>query len=206
MKNKKGTLLIALGIILILGAAGLSGYNLFEENNAKESSEKAATILSEQIVVKEQDEIYHNASEIEIPDHILNPEMDMPVAEIEGTEYIGTLEIPQIGLLLPIISEWSYPNLKIAPCRYFGSVYLDNMVIAGHNYKAHFRALENLSAGDEIIFRDIDGNEFRYLVSAKEVLPPTAIEEMTSGDWDFTLFTCNTTGTYRIAIRCDKNE
>ena len=206
MKNKKGTLLIALGIILILGAAGLSGYNLFEENNAKESSEKAATILSEQIVVKEQDEIYHNASEIEIPDHILNPEMDMPVAEIEGTEYIGTLEIPQIGLLLPIISEWSYPNLKIAPCRYFGSVYLDNMAIAGHNYKAHFRALESLSAGDEIIFRDIDGNEFRYLVSAKEVLPPTAIEEMTSGDWDFTLFTCNTTGTYRIAIRCDKNE
>lgn len=83
------------------------------------------------------------------------------------------------------------------------SAYLDNLVIAGHNYKSHFKELESLSAGDTVVFKDIDGNEFRYFVAAKEVLPPTAIEEMTSG-WDLTLFTCNATGTYRIAIRCDR--
>ncbi|MBQ4642951.1 MAG: sortase, partial [Oscillospiraceae bacterium] len=124
--------------------------------------------------------------------------------EIEGIKYIGTLEIPKIGLKLPVISEWSYPNLKIAPCRYFGSAYLDNIVIAAHNYKSHFREIENLSSGDEIIFTDTDGNVFVYSVGAKEVLPPTAIEEMTSGEWDLTLFTCNPAGTFRVAIRCDK--
>ena len=204
MRNKKGSFLIAIGVILVLSSAGLFGYNLIEEKNAKRSSERAAVLLGEQIIIKAEDKIYENAAETVIEDYILNPEMEMPIEEIDGTEYIGTLEIPKIGLLLPVINEWSYPNLKIAPCRYFGSVYLDNMVIAGHNYKAHFRELESLFTGDEVIFTDVDGNKFCYMIGAKEVLPPTAVEEMTAGEWDFTLFTCNATGTYRIAIRCDK--
>lgn len=206
MKNKRGIGLITIGIVFIFAAAGLSLYNHIEEKNAENSSAKAAEILEKEIIIKQEFEIYENAAEENIPDYILNPKMDMPEAEIDGVGYIGTLEIPKIGLVLPVISEWSYPNLKIAPCRYFGSVYLDNMVIAGHNYKSHFKELESLSAGDSVIFRDVDGNEFLYLIGAKEVLPPTAIEEMTSGEWDFTLFTCNRTGTYRIAIRCDRAE
>jgi len=204
MKNKRGTGLIITGFVLILAAAGLFGYNVIEERKAENSSEKAVGVLEQQIVIKEYPEIFENAAEAEIPDYILNPEMAMPETEIEGIKYIGTLEIPKIGLKLPVISEWSYPNLKIAPCRYFGSAYLDNIVIAAHNYKSHFREIENLSSGDEIIFTDTDGNVFVYSVGAKEVLPPTAIEEMTSGEWDLTLFTCNPAGTFRVAIRCDK--
>jgi len=204
MKNKRGTGLIITGFVLILAAAGLFGYNVIEERKAENSSVKAVGVLEQQIVIKEYPEIFENAAEAEIPDYILNPEMAMPETEIEGIKYIGTLEIPKIGLKLPVISEWSYPNLKIAPCRYFGSAYLDNIVIAAHNYKSHFREIENLSSGDEIIFTDTDGNVFVYSVGAKEVLPPTAIEEMTSGEWDLTLFTCNPAGTFRVAIRCDK--
>ena len=204
MKNKRGTGLIITGFVLILAAAGLFGYNVIEERKAENSSVKAVGVLEQQIVIKEYPEIFENAAEAEIPDYILNPEMAMPETEIEGIKYIGTLEIPKIGLKLPVISEWSYPNLKNAPCRYFGSAYLDNIVIAAHNYKSHFREIENLSSGDEIIFTDTDGNVFVYSVGAKEVLPPTAIEEMTSGEWDLTLFTCNPAGTFRVAVRCDK--
>ncbi|MBQ3501123.1 MAG: sortase [Oscillospiraceae bacterium] len=204
MKNKRGTGLIITGFVLILAAAGIFGYNVIEERKAENSSGKAVGVLEQQIVIKEYPEIFENAAEAEIPDYILNPEMAMPETEIEGIKYIGTLEIPKIGLKLPVISEWSYPNLKIAPCRYFGSAYLDNIVIAAHNYKSHFREIENLSSGDEIIFTDTDGNVFVYSVGAKEVLPPTAIKEMTSGEWDLTLFTCNPAGTFRVAIRCDK--
>ncbi|MBQ2899272.1 MAG: sortase [Oscillospiraceae bacterium] len=204
MKNKRGTGLIITGFVLILASAGLFGYNVIEERKAENSSGKAVGVLEQQIVIKEYPEIFENAAEAEIPDYILNPEMAMPETEIEGIKYIGTLEIPKIGLKLPVISEWSYPNLKIAPCRYFGSAYLDNIVIAAHNYKSHFREIENLSSGDEIIFTDTDGNVFVYSVGAKEVLPPTAIKEMTSGEWDLTLFTCNPAGTFRVAIRCDK--
>lgn len=203
MKNKRGTGLILIGTVFVFAAASLSAYNIIEENNAKTFSENAVSVLEQQIVIKEETGIFENAAETEIPDYILNPEMDMPETEIDGTKYIGTLEIPKIALDLPVISEWSYPNLKIAPCRYFGSAYLDNMVIAAHNYKSHFREIENLSAGDEVVFTDMDGNRFFYSVAAAEVLPPGAVEEMTSG-WDLTLFTCNSTGTFRVAIRCDK--
>ena len=206
MKNKKGIGLIIIGILFIFAAGGLSIYNLIEDRNAKDFSEKAASLLEGQIVIKEDSAVYENVAEAEIPDYILNPEMDMPEEEIDGIKYIGTLSIPKIDLLLPVISEWSYPNLKIAPCRYFGSAYLDNLVIAAHNYKSHFKELENLSPGDEIVFMDMDGNKFCYFVAAKEVLPPEAAEEMTNGEWDLTLFTCNATGTFRVAVRCDKTE
>lgn len=205
MKNKRGTGLILIGTVFVFAAASLSAYNIIEENNAKTFSENAVSVLEQQIVIKEETGIFENAAETEIPDYILNPEMDMPETEIDGTKYIGTLEIPKIALDLPVISEWSYPNLKIAPCRYFGSAYLDNMVIAAHNYKSHFREIENLSAGDEVVFTDMDGNRFFYSVAAAEVLPPEAVEEMISG-WDLTLFTCNSAGTFRVAIRCDRNQ
>ena len=60
--------------------------------------------------------------------------MEMPTVEINGQECIGTLEIPSLGLKFPVISEWSDEKLKKAPCRYSGSAYLNNLIIAGHNY------------------------------------------------------------------------
>ena len=35
-----------------------------------------------------------------------------------------------------------------------------------------------------------------------ETLMPTAVEEMESGDWDLTLFTCTVGGRTRVAVRC----
>ncbi len=142
-------------------------------------------------------------TEIEIPDYVLNPEMDMPVLEHNGQDYIGVLEIPVLGLELPVISEWSYPRLKIAPCRYTGSIYTKDMVISAHNYQAHFGQLKNLYEGDRIIFTDADGNVFTYAVDFIETLSPYAIEDMTSGLWDLTLFTCTVGGSYRVTVRCD---
>ena len=38
------------------------------------------------------------------------------------------------GLELPIMSDWDYGRLKIAPCRYYGSVRGENLVLMAHNY------------------------------------------------------------------------
>lgn len=141
-----------------------------------------------------------------IPDYVLNPEMAMPEENIDGRSYIGVLDIPALELSLPIISEWSYDALQIAPCRYSGSAYLDNLVIAGHNYRSHFASLPQLQPGDTVTFTDMDGNVFSYAVSSLETLSPYAISDMTSGDWDLTLFTCTVGGQSRLAIRCDQAE
>lgn len=114
------------------------------------------------------------------------------------------MKIPSISLELPIIADWGYHGLRIAPCRYSGSVYLDNMVIAGHNYLSHFGYLKTLMQGDAVTFTDTDGNVFHYEVSEVEILSPYSVSEMTSGDWDLTLFTCTVGGAARITVRCER--
>ena len=128
----------------------------------------------------------------------------MPTVSFDGNDYIGRVDIPSLGLSLPVISEWSYPRLKIAPCRYTGSAYLDNLIIAAHNYSSHFGNLNRLNTGDTVTFTDVDGNQFTYAVSLIEDLPGTAIEEMQAGEWDLTLFTCTLGGRSRVTVRCER--
>ena len=51
--KKKGTVFIALGFVFILAAAGLLTYNIIEEKNAKQFSEKAVVFLLNPIKPKE---------------------------------------------------------------------------------------------------------------------------------------------------------
>lgn len=191
---------VILGLILIASALVLCVRNIVDEWHAEKYSE---SIMDEMKKTRQpiDDDNLHSKSEI--PDHILNPNMDMPVKVIDGVEYVGTLEIPVLDLSLPVINQWSYPNLKKAPCRYDGSAYLNNLVIAGHNYQSHFGSLDHLSQGDDVIFTDMDGNRFRYKVAVIDILQPTAIEEMTDGNYALSLFTCTISGQYRATVRCD---
>ena len=197
MKSRKASVLIAAGLLLIAAGMLLAVYNLYDANRASRSVQQAVTQLSS---VQQEQLLEKN----EIPDYILNPAMEMPEEEIDGRRYIGRLEIPSCNLELPVISRWSYPALKVAPCRYQGSAYQDDLIIAAHNYASHFGSLKTVQQGDSIIFTDADGNVFRYQVVEKEVLKDTAIEEMEAGEWDLTLFTCTIGGANRITVRCEK--
>lgn len=199
MMSKKiiGAALISIGIILIMAAFALGGYNLWDDHRAQE---KIDDILA-QIAPHNTD-----YSEEAIPDYILNPYMDMPTVEIDGYQYIGTVEIPSLELKLPIMETWSYPHMKISPCRYAGSAYLSNLVICAHNYAAHFGRLKNLQIGDKVVFTDMDGNTFHYAVEEMETLSGTAVEEMQSGKWALTLFTCTFSGQARVTVRCSTDE
>lgn len=212
MRNKKGTILITLGVLLILAALSLTIYNVYDERRAGELAEAAAVQILEEIPEQTMESremsaaILTDPDEMEIPDYILNPDMDMPVKVIDGWEYIGVLEIPVYDLVLPVISEWSYPALKVSPCRYAGSAYQDNLVIAGHNYRTHFSKVKNIAEGEPVRFTDMDGNVFEYEVVVREVLTPDAVEDMIGGDWDLTLFTCTYDGQNRVAVRCERVE
>lgn len=193
-RRRFGLALIIAGLILISSAVGLVLYNLYTDSKAAEGIDKVLSQLTDSSEQSEQ------------PDYIDNPDMEMPIKTIDNNDYIGKISFPRLVLELPVISEWSYPNLRIAPCRYSGSVYLDNMVIAGHNYSSFFGPLRNMEIGDEVVFTDSDGNVFKYEVSDIQVLRPTAVENMIMGDWDLTIFTCTIGGRTRLALRCDRIE
>ena len=177
----------------------LTGYNLWEERQAEQS---VSQVLEELDLTPAPVQETADPLETVIPDYMLDPTMEMPTSEAEGKDYIGVVEMPALGLSLPVMSQWSYPNLKIAPCRYAGSAYQGDLVIMAHNYRSHFGGLKNLGIGDEVVFRDVDGNEFRYEVVELETLEKYAVEEMQAGDWDLTLFTCTIGGQTRVTVRC----
>lgn len=194
---RKGSIFTAIGLLLIAAALCITAYNIFDSN-------RAAKVANEMLEKLEIAAPIEEIDKTQIPAYQLNPKMEMPVETVDGYEYIGILKIPTLQLELPIMSEWSYANLKVSACRYAGSVYLDNMVLAAHNYQRHFGMLADVSAGAEVKFVDITGNEFTYEVIEVETLNPTAIEEMVRSEHDLTLFTCTIGGRSRVTVRCDR--
>lgn len=206
---------MSLGLLLMLSAAALTVYNYWDSSRAGDASEVVMQQLTEIIIPvetapqevheQEHDQVQTQIQIIQQPDYVKFPEMEMPIVTIDGRDYVGYVSIPAIDLELPILSKWSNSGARVAPCLYSGSVYLDNMVIAGHNYRKHFHNLSDLAQGDEVRFTDAQGNVFQFSVRSIEVLPATAIEEMRESDWDLTLFTCTYSGEARVTIRCEKN-
>lgn len=198
-RRAPGSLLMTGGLLLLAAALFLTGYNLWEQRRAEQS---VSRVLEELDIAPAPAQETADPQETVIPDYLLAPTMEMPTEEADGKDYIGVVEIPALGLSLPVMSGWSYPDLKIAPCRYAGSAYQGDLIIMAHNYRSHFGNLKNLSIGDEVVFRDVDGNEFRYEAVELETLEKTAVEEMQAGDWDLTLFTCTVGGQTRVTVRC----
>ena len=201
MENKKGAFCMAAGFLLVLAALLLTGYNVWDEGRAGDSADATFQALKFQT-----EEGREELPEYILPDYLVDPRFEMPTVEIDGYDYIGYLDIPSLELSLPVMSEWSYPQLKIAPCRYAGSVYLDDMILAAHNYDRHFGRLKNLEGGELVRFTDVDGNVFDFSVTELELLWPEQTEEMLSGEWDLTLFTCTLGGRQRVTVRCDRIE
>lgn len=185
-------------------------YNLWDGHRARESEE---AILAEYLQENKKASESPDASDKEdgqnIPDYVLNPDMDMPeytLKSLGDVACIGILEIPALNLELPVISSWSYSSLRLAPCRYSGSAYKGDLVIAAHNYQSHFGGLRTLPEGSEVFFTDAVGNRFSYYVAVTEALTPWSVDDMTSGEWPLTLFTCTLDSQNRVTVRCEYSE
>lgn len=192
-RNKLGVLCMAAGALLVLAALSLYLWNQREARRAEQAAEEIMPQLRQKT---------------ENPTPIGPAPYDPAMAEVEidGYRYIGYLSVPSLGLELPVMSEWDYARLKIAPCRYTGSAKTDDLVVMAHNYARHFGTLTQLSAGDTVFFTDAAGAVYCYEVAEVVILEPTAIEEMTSGDYALTLFTCTYGGKTRVTVRCDRAQ
>lgn len=211
MNKKKGTVLIFIGIVFIIVAVGIMIYNIYESMHAAQQSDSVLQQIKELFMNgegqdQENDIPYSGISDEVIPGYVLFPDKEMPVVNIDNHNYVGVLEIPDLGLALPVLAgEWSYEKLKIAPCVYSGSVYQNNMVIAAHNYWSHFSRIKDLEIGDAVIFTDCEGNVFEYSVGWVDTLQPYDTEDMKSAEtWDLSLFTCTYSGKERYTVRCIK--
>lgn len=208
MRKHFGLVSIILGLLLIAGAIALVLYNQQEAAAAGDAAATAVAALSR--VVAENEATQTESAEESLMDSASwweqlpqNQLPEMPTVEIDGYAYIGVLEIPALQLSLPVIASYSHPWLRIAPNRYAGSVYSDDLVICAHNFSSHFGRIKNLPIGATVRFTDVTGRVWEYEVFEQSVLKSTDVEGMLQeGEWALTLYTCTKTGNQRETVRC----
>lgn len=184
---------MGIGAVLVVAALALLLFNRAEDKNAGNAADE---ILSAVMAAIEEP--------LPTGDENGEDEPEMTVVDIDGYGYIGYLTIPALDLKLPVMSEWDDTRLKTAPCRYYGSVKTNDLVIAGHNYDRHFGRLKNLRTGDNVFFTDMDGVTAAYEVTEVEELQPTEIGQMLESGYDLTLYTCTYGGQSRVTVRCSR--
>ncbi len=136
--------------------------------------------------------------------------VEEPIPEA-GSE-IGILTIPKIGARLPVTAGVTEEQLKIsegwvmqtAPIGSAG-----NAVVAGHRsytWGRHFNRLDELEAGDEIIYTKKGGETMRFVVyETLTVEPddPAVFAAPPAGRAQLTLYTCTPVriATHRLVVR-----
>lgn len=178
--------MLVIGVMLLLLAGGWYTVNILEDRAV---GEYTVQILDNMDISEESDIVVDGD--------------EKPVIKVDEEAFCGRVIIEKLGVELPVFQEWNYKKLKKAPCRYSGSVETQDMIIAAHNYKSHFGKINALQDGDELVFIDVFGMSYYFKVKDIILLDGSAVEDMTSGEWDFTLFTCTKGGKQRVTVRCE---
>lgn len=217
-KNKKernlekrkltGKLLMALGVLFVLGSLALQIHNVQEDRRAAAASEAmlpdVMAAISENIknaADKTRDKVGH-----------INPydqaaveaSTEMTVVVHNTWPYIGYLTMPTINMQLPVLAEWSFHNLGMAPCRHMGSTKSDDLVICAHNYPSHFGHIGELKQGDEVSFVDMDGIRSDYRVVTVNVIDETDMDMVQDESLDLVLYTCTYSRWERVMVGCER--
>jgi sortase A len=227
---RRGTVLMIVGAMMILGALSLLLYNRHKEQVVGERSQEVLTELEQLISALEErqeetsagDDDYSISDEYDhvegqpflsveggngqqeetLPDGVYSA--DMNYMYLDGHYYIGVLDMPTLGITLPVQWGWSDSLMDTSPCRYNGTLEDGDLIIMAHNYSTHFGTIFDLAVGDAVSFTDVLGVCTDYEVCGVDIFGRSEISKMYEGDWDLTLFTCVPNTYNRIAVRCKR--
>jgi sortase A len=189
---KKGIILVIVGCFLIILSGLMVTYNHYEDKNAMIESRKVYDIIhnEELSIYEEPEDLFENK--------------EMKSLNIDGYDYIATINIPALNLELPVMSDWDYKRMKISPCRYYGSIFTNDLVIAAHNFDNVFGRIKYLNEGDLLILTDMNNDEYIYKVEVVEILEANDVKEMIESEFDLTLYTCTKGGLSRVTVRLNR--
>ena len=125
----------------------------------------------------------------------------MPVLSADGTDFIGILEMPRHGSVLPVGAEWGRP-FRYPRC-FGGSVYDRSIMIGASSQKGQYDFYREISVGDELFFTDMTGNRYAYTV--KSIIYRTHADRaaLNSEESALTLFIKNAYAFEYILVFCD---
>lgn len=131
----------------------------------------------------------------------IGPETAMPSLEVGGVEFVGSLEIAELGLELPVM-ERGAGSADVAPMVGSGTVYANDLVVVGG--EGVLGTLGALSGDEGVVVRDTLRNEFAFEADGVERLRPTSLERALEGDdgADLTLCSLDARGMVCLVVRC----
>ena len=206
IKKRVGIVFLVTGAVLLVAALLLFLHNEREDAYAGAAAGTALSAIQEAIDgqtippmldLSEEDEIEPTEETIPEP-------TELTVVNIDGNYYIGYIAIPNLELELPVMADWSMEKLQIAPCLQYGSPLTDDAVIAGHNYKEHFRPLHEIEQGEYLTFTDMTGYTIAYNVVDVKTIDPRSVYEVINSEYDLTLYTCTIGGASRVIVSCNR--
>ena len=142
-----------------------------------------------------------------------NTEKNKETESLAENSIFGIIEIPKINIYYPVFSYLSEENLKVSPCKLYGSKLDDNtnICIAGHNYNndMFFSNIDKLQNGDEIYIYNNNGFKYIYKVLEKYEVKEddlSPIYNYNKNEKILTLITCNNLNNNRIIIKAIQNK
>ena len=192
-KRKTGKLTMVLmiaGVLLILSSLAFAIINITLEKNAQ----KNATLIADRISTL-------------IPE-VKNAQMDdrvdtrMASVSIDGADFCAIVEIPGLGIRLPVYSEWDPARVRMYPCRFTGSIYDGTLIIGGSDAKGQFDFVSAITEGDTLFITDMEGNCYLYEVDRIDLASSADTNTLTEHGYSLVLFARNTYGSGYTVIRC----
>ena len=123
-------------------------------------------------------------------------------------DVIANLNIPSLGIKYPVLSSTSTALLKISLNKYWGAKpnEVGNMCIVGHNYEdsRFFGKLNKIKNGAIVKITDLTGKTLDYEVYDTYTVGPydtDCTSQLTKGNTEVTLITCNKDGSKRFVVK-----
>ena len=125
----------------------------------------------------------------------------MSVLSVDGTDFVGIVELPRYGSSLPVCAEWGESSKY--PCRFSGSVYDGTMQIGATTQKGQYDFYRELSVGDTVIYTDAEGNQYTFAITSIRNEKHADQTALSHGSAPLTLFIKNIYSFEYLIVFCD---
>jgi sortase A len=88
----------------------------------------------------------------------------MSVLSVDGTDFVGIVEIPCYESALPVCADWGKTSQY--PCHFRGSIYDSTMQVGATTQKGQYDFYRDLSVGDTITYTDVEGNRYTFSIAS----------------------------------------
>ena len=125
----------------------------------------------------------------------------MSALSVDGTDFVGLIEMPQYGSVLPVCATWG--SASKYPCLFTGSIYDGTVQIGATTQKGQYDFYRNLSLGDTVVYTDMEGNQYTLYITSLRSEKHADEAALTREEAALTLFIKNIYAFEYLSVSCN---